>query len=64
MKPTHFLNLVTGEGRSAVFTRVAALWPTQSGGFSGEIPAGLTVSGRLVITEAKAQQPGENGGQQ
>ena len=63
MKPTHFLNLVTGEGDAARFTIVAPLWPTKSGGFSGEIPAGLTVTGRLVITKAKEAKD-ENGGQQ
>ena len=54
-KPTHFLNIVTGDGDTARFTTIAALWPTRSGGYSGEIPAGVTITGRVVITEAKAK---------
>lgn len=60
-KPTHYLNQVTGEGRSAVFTRVAGLWETQSGGLSGSIPEGITIAGRVVITVAKTA---DQGGQQ
>ena len=54
-KPTHDLCIVSGEGKTAIWTRVAALWPTQTGdGFSGEIPAGVMVSGRVVIQKRKA----------
>jgi hypothetical protein len=54
-KPTHDLCIVSGEGKTAIWTRVAALWPTKDGeGFTGEIPAGVTVSGRLVIQKRKA----------
>ena len=54
-KPTHDLCIVTGEGKAAIWTRVAALWPTQEGdGFSGQIPAGVMVSGRVVIQKRKA----------
>ncbi len=56
-KPTHYLNQVSGEGKLAQFTRVAALWPTKSGGFSGEIPAGVTITGRIVILSAEKMDP-------
>ena len=53
-KPTHDLCIVSGEGKSAIWTRVAALWPTKDGeGFSGEIPSGVLVSGRVVIQKRK-----------
>jgi len=56
-KPTHDLCSVWGEGKSAIWTRVAALWPTKDGeGFSGEIPAGVTVTGRIVIQKRKADE--------
>lgn len=69
-KPTHKISVVSGEGDSAFFTRVGSLWPTKSGGFSGEIRAGLAVSGRIVISEIKTDEDhdpatGEvNGGRQ
>ena len=54
-KPTHDLCIVFGEGKSAIWTRVAALWPTKDGdGFSGEIPPGVMVTGRVVIQKRKA----------
>jgi len=54
-KATHDLYIVSGEGKSAIWTRVAALWPTKDGeGFSGEIPSGVMVSGRVVIQKRKA----------
>lgn len=60
--PTHFLNVVTGEGKAARFTEVAALWPTKDGtGFTGEIATGITVSGRLVILKRKEREPGAEG---
>lgn len=62
-KPTHFLNIVTGDGDNARFTSIAALWPTRSGGYSGDIPAGVSITGRIVITEAKAKADNQ-GGQQ
>jgi hypothetical protein len=60
-RPTHILNVVSGEGKSARFTEVAALWPTRDGnGFTGDIPACMTITGRIVIlkrqeSEADAQ---------
>ena len=57
-KPTHDLCIVSGEGKTAIWTRVAALWPTTNGdGFSGEIPQGVMVSGRVVIQKRKADEP-------
>ena len=56
--PTHDLTLISGEGKDALFTRVAGLWPTKDGtGFTGEIPAGLTVSGRIGILVRKDKEP-------
>lgn len=51
-KPTAFLNQVSGDGKTARFTRIAALWPTQNGGFSGTIPEGIQITGRVVIMPA------------
>ncbi len=59
-KPTHDLCIVFGEGKSAVWTRVAALWPTkEGGGFSGEIPPGVMVTGRVVIQKRKETDDAE-----
>ena len=56
-KPTHDLCIVSGEGKTAIWTRVAALWPTKDGeGFSGEIPSGVSVSGRVVIQKRKENE--------
>lgn len=64
-KPTHHLNIVTGEGDNAEFTRIAAVWPTKSGnGFTGTIPQGVSITGRFVITAAKTATGDDNGGQQ
>ena len=53
-KPTHDLTLISGEGKNAQFTRVAALWPTKDGtGFTGEIPQGVTITGRVAILARK-----------
>jgi hypothetical protein len=53
-RPTHVLNVVSGEGKSARFTEVAALWPTKDGnGFSGDIPSCMTITGRIVILKRK-----------
>ena len=56
-KPTHDLCIISGEGKAAVWTRVAALWPTKDGeGFTGEIPTGVFVTGRVVIQKRKANE--------
>jgi hypothetical protein len=55
-KPTHDLVMITGEGKAAQFTRVAAAWPKKEGdGYTGEIPAGITVSGRFALLPRKDQ---------
>jgi hypothetical protein len=58
-KPTHDLTTIAGEGKSAQFTRIAAVWPTKDGqGFTGEIPAGITVTGRFAILPRKEKDEG------
>jgi len=58
-KPTHDLTIISGEGKAAQFTRVAALWATKDGtGFTGEIPAGVMVSGRVAILARKEKGEG------
>ena len=53
-KPTHDLTLISGEGKAAQFVRVAAVWPTKDGtGFTGEIPAGVTITGRFGLFPRK-----------
>lgn len=53
-KPTHDLTLISGEGKTAQFTRIAAVWPTKDGaGFMGEIPAGVTITGRFGLFPRK-----------
>ena len=53
-KPTHDLTVISGEGRSANFLRVAPLWATKDGtGFTGEIPSGVMVTGRVAILARK-----------
>jgi len=48
--------MITGEGKAAQFTRVAAAWPKKEGdGYTGEIPAGITVSGRFALLPRKGQ---------
>ena len=56
-KPTHDLVIISGDGQLATFTRVAALWPKKDGdGFTGEIPAGVMVSGRVAILARKDKE--------
>lgn len=53
-KPSHEAFIVTGEGESAFWTRVGAVWRHDDGkGFNVELIA-LPVSGRLIIRERKA----------
>ena len=61
-KPTHDLVAISGDGRTATFTRVAALWPKKDGGsgFTGEIPAGVTITGRIAILARKDQAEGDS----
>lgn len=58
-KPTHDLTLISGEGKGAQFTRIAALWPTKDGaGYTGEIPAGVAITGRVGIFPRKDRDEG------
>jgi hypothetical protein len=64
-KPTHsayiVINPPEGSGRKAIWHEVGAVWPHKNGnGFDLVIPAGMSVSGRIVCTERKektAEQP-------
>ena len=47
-----------GKGQKAIWTRIGAAWPHQSGtGFSIELEA-FPVDGRLVLIEPKADEQG------
>jgi len=60
-KPTHHLLSVSGEGEKAQFTRIVALWPTrEGGGYTGEIPAGITITGRIFIRAAETDSQAES----
>jgi hypothetical protein len=53
-KPTHNLVSISGEGDKAKFTTIAALWETKEGiGYTGEIPAGIMLTGRVGIFPRK-----------
>lgn len=61
-KPTHTAYLVIepkeGSDRKAQWHEVGAIWPHKSGkGFDLVVPTGLSVTGRIVCTERKEQQP-------
>ena len=54
-QPTHDLKIVSGESEKAKFTTIAAVWPTKDGkGFTGEIPTGIMVSGRFILSLRKS----------
>jgi hypothetical protein len=56
-KPTHDLTAISGEGKSANFVRIAPLWPTKDGsGFTGEIPEGITITGRFAVLARKDKE--------
>ena len=64
-KPTHLAYVVkdvkpgSHPDKGAVWHRVGAVWPHKNGnGFDLVIPEGISVSGRIVITERK-DVPGE-----
>ena len=62
MKPTHTAYIVVepkeGSDRKAQWHKIGAIWPHKSGkGFDLVIPTGLSVSGRIVCTEPKDDQP-------
>ena len=57
-KPTHTAFIVTeakeGTDRKAQWHEIGAIWPHKNGkGFDLVIPAGLSVTGRIVCTERK-----------
>ncbi|WP_422051174.1 hypothetical protein [Sphingomonas leidyi] len=57
-KPTHRLYRVTGEGQSAIWTRIGAAWPNKDGmGFSLACEA-MPLTGRIVMREIKEQDDG------
>jgi hypothetical protein len=46
-----------GSGKKAFWQKVGAVWPHKNGnGFDLVIPPGLSVSGRIVCTEAKEKE--------
>ena len=52
-KPTHRIFIVTGEGKKAAWTEIAAAWPHQDGkGFAINATA-IPLRGRLVMREIK-----------
>jgi hypothetical protein len=52
-RPTHEAFVVTGEGESAFWTKLGAVWPHDDGkGFNVELIA-LPMTGKLVIRERK-----------
>ena len=60
-KPTHTAYVVTepkeGSDRKAHWHPVGSIWPHRNGkGFDLVIPTGLSVSGRIVCTERKADE--------
>lgn len=53
-RPSHQIFVVDGEGDKAVWTRIGAAWPHKNGGgFTVQLVAGLSVSGRFVIRPSK-----------
>ncbi len=61
-KPTHTAYIVSepreGSDRKAIWHEVGAVWPHKNGdGFDILIPAGLSVSGRLVCRKRKEPTP-------
>ena len=61
-KPSHKATLVIdpkeGSDRTAFWHEVGAVWPHKNGsGFDIVIPAGISVTGRIVCTARKEQQP-------
>jgi hypothetical protein len=71
-KPTHsayvVINPREGSDRKATWHEVGAMWPHKSGaGFDLVIPEGISLSGRIVITERKyepKQLPGPISGEE
>lgn len=63
-RPSHHLYLVTEkptkEGKQrAFFHEIAPLWTSEKGNLSGEIPEGMTLSGRIVVMAASKKPEAE-----
>ena len=61
-KPTHTAYIVAepkeGSDRKATWHEIGAAWPHKNGeGFDIVIPAGISVTGRIVCTKRKAPEP-------
>ena len=59
-KPTHHAYVVEslpeGSERKPRWTEIGAIWPHKNGkGFDLVIPAGISITGRIVCTERKEQ---------
>ena len=62
-KPTLIAHSVKerGEGQKAIWTRIGAAWPHESGkGFTIQLSA-LPIDGRIVLTEPKKPEDAEQG---
>lgn len=62
MKPTHTAYIVIepkeGTDRKAQWHEIGAIWShTKGRGFDLVIPAGMSVTGRIVCIERKEQEP-------
>ena len=61
-KPSHTAYVVDGEGDSATWTEIGALWPHEDGkGFNLNLKA-LPLGGRVVIRQRKARDTKESAG--
>jgi hypothetical protein len=63
-KPTHHAYVITaarqGSNRDDYWHRVGSVFPHKNGnGFDLVIPEGISLSGRVVCTEPKAEEAGE-----
>lgn len=64
MKPSFIAYVVTdakeGSDKKAIWNRVGAVWPHKNGkGFDLVIPEGISVTGRIVCIEPKADEQPE-----
>ncbi len=59
-RPSHRLVLVSERSffrnnkpeTKTTYSEICALWPTEKGNLSGEIPAGMALTGRIIIAAA------------
>ena len=60
-KPSHKVFVVEGEGESAFWHRAGSCWPHKDGkGLNMQIPAGMSLSGRVVLREYTADDAEED----